>query len=750
MKTMKCIKNNAGCFFLTLICLFPVFGWCAIGGEQAITPDRIQTRSWVNLERYSGSSDSVRSTSADFKQLAYELQTLRATQPVRMSAAQQAPYGTIMPPRNNLGNRVPLSLIHWDRTLEAVTPEQQRLAIITGVAPEPILTNVTIFAIALVRPTTYRGASVDISLAADDLFEETGSSNTIRTLRIDPGDGSGWQDFATGQSINASYDSIGSKTITIEATLSDGAVLLASSSLQVSALSTPEPTLTIPLAASVPYSTTTGLLYIYKSGPHDGLRCPVLVAEGFDMENDMDWDVLYNILNTNQLVDTIQSYGRDLIVLDYNDAMRDIKENAALARAAIRYVNANRNNASDKFTVIGASMGGLVTRIALADMDRNPAAYGVSDVDTWLSFDSPHEGANIPLGLQEFFAFFQGKSFIPASVTHFYQLVNKPAAKQMLLVHHSTTTTLAGNSTHDAFQADLRLLGYPSTCKKIAISNGSGEGEILPFTQGQKILKWDNPAYQWLFCDAACDIYAISTISSPLPTVFWGFHDTLAWFDETQTTQRHYYQYAIDNAPGGYRSSFQVLYDEILESGNSGSGDYCVYPNHCFIPTVSSLGISMLYYDFPLSSYSLIKALSPFDEIHTANSNEPHIDINAHNKRWFIRSILEEYDTDGDGCDDYQEYLIGTAYDSDFSKLEGAKIMDLSLGEEFMEFKWGWLPNVKYEVYFTENLASEWILVPPESYSCWNFLAQATAYLPRSSESGFYKIVSKIQDPVID
>ena len=76
------------------------------------------------------------------------------------------------------------------------------------------------------------------------------------------------------------------------------------------------------------------------------------------MENSMDWDVLYNILNKEKLAETLQSYGRDLIVLDHTNAMRNIFENAALARKAVSYINANRNNASDKFTVIGASMGG--------------------------------------------------------------------------------------------------------------------------------------------------------------------------------------------------------------------------------------------------------------------------------------------------------------------------------------------------------------------------------------------------------
>lgn len=723
----------------------------ATSSEPSAETDRTLTHSWVNHERYSGRPGASPSTPADFTQLTYELQKLRSTRSTAsiLSTAQRMPYETVSTPRNNLRNRVPLGLIHWHRTLEVVTPEQQRQALATGIAPEPMLTNVTILAVAPIKPTTYRGASVELSLSADDYFEETGSTNTIRSLRLDAGDGAGWRDFSIGQDINASYSSTGSKTLMVEVTLSDGTLLMASSVIEVAALATPDPTTSIRLIADWPYNNSTGTVYVYKSGTHAGLRCPVLVAEGFDMENNMDWDVLYNILNKEQLAETLRSYGRDLIVLDYTNAMRSIFENAALARKAITYINANRNNSSDKFTVIGASMGGLVTRIALADMDKYPATYGASHVNTWLSFDSPHEGANIPLGLQEFFSFFQGKAEMPVSIFHFYNLLNTPAAKQMLLVHHFTSSYLAGNETHDTFQSDLRSRGYPSTCKKIAISNGSGYGSKQPFNEGQMILNWDNPG--WFFCDVAARIASISTSSSPLPSVFWGFHDTLAWFDETETTQYHYYPYPIDNAPGGYRGSFKELYDQIQSSGNGGSGDYCSSPNHCFIPTSSSLGLSMAYSTYALHYYPSVKARSPFTEIHYSSYNEPHIDINASNKRWFIRAILEDYDTDADGLDDYKEYLTGTAYNSAGSKLTVTSSLALEPTSGAVNLSWTWTPNVLYKVYFTESFARDWTLLETYYwYQNWAPPFMAYIQLPRTTQSGFYKVVAEVSDPVTD
>lgn len=253
-------------------------------------------------------------------------------------------------------------------------------------------------------------------------------------------------------------------------------------------------------------------------------------------------------------------------------------------------------------------------------------------------------------------------------------------------------------------------------------------------------------------CDAACDIYAISTTPSPVPKIFWGFHDTLWWSDETETTQYHYFPYPIDNAPGGTRSSFKELYDKIQASGHSGSGDYCHWPDHCFIPMVSSLGIDISYCNYDPHDYPSIKALSPFNEIHYTYNNEPHIDINANNKRWFMRAILEDNDTDADGYDDYQEYLIGTAYDSAASKLEGPKMMEPQIDQQdYIRLSWDWRPNVSYKVYFTESLARDWTLVQTGySYQNWHLPYTASSLLQRSSPTGFYKIVAEVKDPVTD
>ncbi len=147
----------------------------------------------------------------------------------------------------------------------------------------------------------------------------------------------------------------------------------------------------------------------------------------------------------------------------------------------------------------------------------------------------------------------------------------------------------------------------------------------------------------------------------------------------------------------------------------------------------------MAYCNYALHDHPDVRAQSPFDEIHYPDGNETHIDINANNKRWFMRAVLEGFDTDGDGYDDYQEYLLGTAFDSAASKLEGATIQQpLVTAPDLINLSWNWRPNVSYKIYFTETLARDWILVetgyvyqngePPFTASC---------QFPRTTPTGF-------------
>ena len=68
-------------------------------------------------------------------------------------------------------------------------------------------------------------------------------------------------------------------------------------------------------------------------------------------------------------------------------------------------------------------MGGLCSRYALAYMESHGIPHRVR---TWISFDAPQAGADIPLGLQYWIRFFAGQS---ADAAAFLQVLGRPAAR---------------------------------------------------------------------------------------------------------------------------------------------------------------------------------------------------------------------------------------------------------------------------------------------------------------------------------
>jgi hypothetical protein len=106
---------------------------------------------------------------------------------------------------------------------------------------------------------------------------------------------------------------------------------------------------------------------------------------------------------------TLHEQGRDVIVLGYKRRNAALRDNAAVAIECIKLVRDKR--VGDAPLVVGGlSMGGLVTRHALALMESEVgvAEHGEHEVGTYFSFDSPHRGAWIPISLQRFARFLSG------------------------------------------------------------------------------------------------------------------------------------------------------------------------------------------------------------------------------------------------------------------------------------------------------------------------------------------------------
>ncbi|MBN2185109.1 MAG: T9SS type A sorting domain-containing protein [Candidatus Krumholzibacteriota bacterium] len=388
----------------------------------------------------------------------------------------------------------------------------------------------------------------------------------------------------------------------------------------------PVPHDTIFVTASIPFEGQygTGMAYVCLADPLGTLDNPVIAVEGFDLDNSMDWDELYDHLNTEDLLETLRAEGFDVVILDFTDATDYVQLNSFVLVELIEQVQSmilpNRTIA-----VAGASMGGLCARYALAYMET----YGIDHrVRNFISFDAPHEGANIPLGVQYWLDFFSGLSDSAADIL---SRLNRPAARQMLVYHYTDPAGATGQSDplRAEMLADFAVVGeYPENLRKVAIANGSGSMLSQGFGPGDQIIQYE---YADILTTITGNVWAVPDAAEH--TVFDGYIRIVIL--PTSETVDVSGTKPYDSAPGGWRGSMADM-----DSTEAPFGDIiALFDHHCFIPTVSALALDTedLFYDID-GDVSLLSH-TPFDMVYYPGSNQDHVSITAENREWFIDEV---------------------------------------------------------------------------------------------------------------
>jgi triacylglycerol esterase/lipase EstA (alpha/beta hydrolase family) len=255
----------------------------------------------------------------------------------------------------------------------------------------------------------------------------------------------------------------------------------------VRSLAAPLPDDTLHVTATVPFQGQfgTGQAYVYLAPGHAALMSPIVVVEGFDLDNSMNWDELYDLLNRESLIETLRADGFDAVVLNFTDSTVPVEENGLVVAELVQQVQ-SLIPAEHTLALAGASMGGLCSRYALAWMETNAVPHRVR---TWVSFDAPHGGADIPLGLQYWINFFSGQS---AEAAAFLAILQRPAAREML-IHHFTTPPGA-TGTPDPLRAQLlasfaAVGDYPQQPRRVAIANGASDGDTQGFGPAAQVIR---------------------------------------------------------------------------------------------------------------------------------------------------------------------------------------------------------------------------------------------------------------------
>ncbi|MFE5912709.1 esterase/lipase family protein [Streptomyces wedmorensis] len=225
----------------------------------------------------------------------------------------------------------------------------------------------------------------------------------------------------------------------------------------------------------------------YSSSAQTAVRRPVILADGFAMGGS-NGHVLYDGLENGDypFISSLRESGLDVVLLGFSDRSASILDNADVAIECIRRTVADREGDA-MLTVGGFSMGGLVTRYALATMERQMEDHQTS---TYLSYDTPHHGAWLPLGVQAYAHFVKEHWGKTNPLLGLYSdLVNSPAARQMLRWHveAGTEVTLDVAAGQDQARTDFlealqRVGDWPQRPRLLGVANGTdtGVGNDIP------------------------------------------------------------------------------------------------------------------------------------------------------------------------------------------------------------------------------------------------------------------------------
>lgn len=377
----------------------------------------------------------------------------------------------------------------------------------------------------IIAPLAIRKKGVITNFYFDSKIFVNTTNNKITSIKTNFDDGKGFVSTKLDQGIPVIYPSEGKKEIQFEINFENGDKIIRKSTLTVS-YSNSDVARLFRRAPTLISATRTPDLAIYGELDLSAGKCeyeiftspdgifdkPIYVIDGFDPTDSRNTTAVYNLLTyvdgggvTQNLGDRIRNEeGFDIVIVNfptYTNTLGNIidggadyiERNALSVVTVIETLNAQKVG-TEQNIIIGPSMGGLISRYALRFMEQNSISH---QTRLWISFDSPHYGANVPIGLQHLFNYFAyGYGDSNGVKPLINSMLRSPAAKQMLIDHFQAHIAAgAGQPLGDDpivpssglpltptgypgfrnnFQNRMNTMGFPQTTRNVSMINGSG------------------------------------------------------------------------------------------------------------------------------------------------------------------------------------------------------------------------------------------------------------------------------------
>jgi len=328
--------------------------------------------------------------------------------------------------------------------------------------------------------------------------------------------------------------------------------------------------------------------------------------------------------------------------------------------------------------VCGASMGGLVSRFAIRDLELNGADKYKTCVGKFISFDAPQMGANINLGMQYLLQNFKA---LPVDlIRDKYAKLTCPSASQLVLYSclpdpidwywPMKWTTASPSMERLLFNLHPNVSTWPTNCRNISIINGSRNGNkqnngsvdaCERLFDGDGVVSVDIKSLP-NYGEGYCKIYDFE-----LPTITCQPAFEILAQAVTNNSVRVKNSRGVDIVAGSYRTDLTALSDanhwiSSVVAGVVAPCNLISYftpstgnaPNYCFIPALSAAGVKNFDGLVESSHIALPQIfqgsakfedpnheISNFDVVYAPATNQTHVEITDENIRWVMYELLD-------------------------------------------------------------------------------------------------------------
>ncbi|GAA3886364.1 hypothetical protein GCM10022243_58960 [Saccharothrix violaceirubra] len=367
----------------------------------------------------------------------------------------------------------------------------------------------------------------------------------------------------------------------------------------------------VPTPAPTPYAVwddhPDGTAWVYLGEGNQGLTRPVILSDGFE-SGPSSLDTLWEGLERGDypFISRLREQGYDLVLVGYAERSAAIQRNAAVLRSVVFRAVAERLGEA-RLTVGGFSMGGLIARYTLAKLEHEGFDHQTA---LYVSWDSPHNGAWVPISLQALAHFLVG---VPA----LSEQINSPASRQLLWRHIETVDgTPAEDPLRSVFLDELKVYGWwPRVPRLIGVANGLPErGNGVP--PGDVALAVETG---WF---AGTELTTQPSGEARVARLKGAFQDREVVVSGLSE---------LDGAPGGTLETFGIAGDKLAATGKVTVRHRTVG----FVPTVSAVAAGTL--DEPYAPIDPDK--SELDDYKVASANEPHTKVTEELGSWIIERL---------------------------------------------------------------------------------------------------------------